>query len=146
MNMRYGIIAIVLALGCHNKNGGTSPDDMTTGAHPIADTGDPTDRSGQMIPPEKMDEIQRNLARKQMIVSHCLATAMENKEVPRGAHGKIALEIVISSGKASSVKVIRSDIDAQSVKECVVKHVQQTEFPNVGSHFETSYTYAMEAN
>jgi hypothetical protein len=149
MHMKHGIAllgVVALALGCHNKNADTTADENTSGAHRLADTGDPTDRSGSMIAPEKMDEIQRNLGRKQMIISHCLATAMENKEVARGARGKIALELVISGGKATSVKVIRSDIDSKTVQDCVVRHVQSISFPDVGSHYETSYTYAMEAN
>ncbi len=142
--MRIAILSLVVAFGCHGKSGDTTAEGG--GPHGVPDTGDPTDRSGQMIAPEKMDEIQRDLDRKGMIVSHCLATAIENKDVPRGAHGKIGLEIVISGTKASSVKVIRSDIDAKSVQDCVIKHVQSIDFPDVGSHYETSYTYAMEAN
>jgi hypothetical protein len=110
-------------------------------------SGDSTDRSGNMIPPEKMDEVNRDLNRKGTIISHCLATAMENKEVSKGAHGKIILEIVIDpSGHASSVKVNRSDIEAQSVQDCVIKHVQEIVFPQLPKQYETSHTYSMEAN
>jgi len=142
MRMRHVLVVAAIALGCHHD---TAPPDNTT-PHLVADTGDPTDRSGNMISPDKMDQVQTELQRKGMIVSHCLATAMENREVPRGARGKIALEIVISGTKASSIKIARSDIDAKSVQDCVIKHVQSIGFPDMGSHYETSYTYAMEAN
>jgi len=143
MRMRYAIASIFVVLGCHH-NDPASTDNTTP--HLMADTGDPTDNSGKMVSPEKMDQVQTELRRKGMIVSHCLATAMENKEVSRGAHGKIVLEIIISGTKASTINVVRSDIDSKPVQDCVVKHVQSIGFPDMGSHFETSYTYAMEAN
>ena len=105
------------------------------------------DQSANMIPPEKMDEVTQALKRKGMIVSHCLAEAMENKEVPRGAHGKITFEIVMdTSGKPSSVKVTRTDIQAPSVIDCATKHVQDIQVSALPKPYETSFTFAMEAN
>src|SRR5438128_2060130 len=130
MNMRIAILAMLVAAGCHGKNADTTEGE--SGMHGVPSTGDPTDHSGAMVAPEKMDEVKRDLQRKANIVSHCLATAIEAKEVQRGAHGKIALEIVISGRKASSVKVVRSDIEAKMVQDCVIKHVQSIEFPDVG--------------
>ena len=146
MAMRYAIVTVVLALvalGCHHKD--PAAEDNTT-PHLVPDTGDPTDNSGNMQSADKEDQVRVELRRKGMIVSHCLATAMENKEVSRGARGKIVLEIVIAGTKASSVHIVKSDIDAKSVQDCVVKHVQSIGFPDMGAHYETSYTYAMEAN
>jgi hypothetical protein len=144
MNMRTAILAFLIAVGCHGKKADTTEGE--SGMHGVPDTGDPTDHSSAMVAPEKMDEVQRDLQRKGNIVSHCLATAIESKEAPRGSRGKIGLEIVISGRKATSVKVVRSDIDSKMVQDCVIKHVQSIEFPDVGSHYETSFTYAMEAN
>ncbi len=142
--MRTAILAVfVLAIGCHGKKADTTEGE---GPHGVPDTGDPTDHSGAMVAPEKMDEVQRDLQRKSGIISHCLATAVESKEAPRNARGKIGIEIVIAGRKATSVKVVRSDIESKMVQDCVVKHVQEIEFPDVGGHYETSFTYAMEAN
>lgn len=140
---KLALIACVLA-GCGgHKPADTTPTETTT----TSDTPPPPDTSGNMIAPEKMDEVQQDLGRKQMIVSHCLATAMEAGEVKRGAHGKVALEIVIDpSGKVDSAKVIKTDIDAKSVTDCVIKHVEDIAFPELPKRYETSYTYAMEAN
>jgi hypothetical protein len=100
-----------------------------------------------MIPPEKMDEVTQALKRKQMIISRCLATAMENKDVPRGTHGRVTFEIVVdTSGKVSSVKVDKSDIQAQSVIECAKKHVEEISVSALPHQYETSFTFAMEAN
>ena len=136
------VLAIAACGGKQNPNPGPTVDE--TGEH--ADT--PADQSGNMIPPEKMDEVSNDLKRKAMIISRCLADAMETKDVPRGAHGKVTLELVIGTGgHADSVKVVKSDFrNAPKVDDCVVKHVQEIEFPNLPKSYETSYTYPMEAN
>jgi hypothetical protein len=113
----------------------------------MKDSGDNTDRSGNMISPDKMDEVQQALKRKSNIISQCLAVAMENKEVKRGTHGRITFEITVApSGHASSVKVDKTDLETQSVIDCAKKHVEEVAFPELPKAYETSYTYAMEAN
>ncbi len=82
-----------------------------------------------------------------MIVSHCLATAMENKDVPKGTHGHVAFEIKISpEGHATDIAVIKTDIEAPAVIECAKKHIQDIAFPTLPKAYETSHRFAMEAN
>ena len=135
----------VIAVGCGGgkKGGDTTP---TTGGggddtpHVVADSS-----GGTMIPPEKMDEVERMFRRKDPVISRCLAIAVDNKDVPKNTHGKIGLEVVIgTSGKAESVKIVRSDIQAQSVEDCVIGHVKEISFPELPKSYETSHTYVME--
>jgi hypothetical protein len=140
------VLAAAAACGGKNKNqveesgGGATID-------PNATTADTTDRSGMMVGPEKMDQVNRALARKQMIVSRCLSEAVEAGEAPKNSHGKVTLEIVISpQGQATTVKVVKSTIEAQTVQDCVKDKVQDIAFPELPKQIETSYTYAMEAN
>ena len=141
------LLAVLAACGGKQKTG-----DDESGSGPsvvgMQDTGDSTDRSGNMIPPEKMDEVTQALKRKAMTITTCLSHAMEAGEVKKGTHGKIGLEIVIStSGSADSVKVIKSDFhEAPSIDDCVVRHVKEIAFPQLPKQYETSYTYPMEAN
>jgi len=137
------LLISALMFGCHHK-----PADTTEPTGPQVDNTEHHTAGGtDMIPPEKMDEIQTNLGRRNMIVSRCLAIAMENKEVPRGTHGHITFEIKIgTNGSAESVKVIKTDIEPKSVLDCAAKHVQETGFPTLPRSTETSYTYVMEAN
>ena len=133
------LIAIAIA-GCggHKQAPTTPPPDPGT---PPPETGN------TMVSPEEVDEIQHDFARKEQIISRCLAMAMDAKDVKRGTHGKVSFEVVIdTNGSASSVKVIKSDIDAKSVIDCAIQHVNEIEFPHVAQRYETSYTYAMEAN
>lgn len=145
--MKHVLLIALLSFGsfgCHHKQEDTEPrgELVDNTAHPTPGGGE-----GAMIPPEKMDEVQTDLGRRQMIVSRCLATAMENQEVKRGTKGHITFEIKINtSGHAESVKVIKTDIDAKSVSDCATKHVQETGFPTLPKPYETSYTFAMEAN
>ncbi|HET9987002.1 MAG TPA: hypothetical protein VFQ65_00740 [Kofleriaceae bacterium] len=141
--MKNVLFLAALLFGCHHKQA-----DTTEPTGPTIDTSPhPSSGGGDIIPPEKMDEVQTDLSRRQMIISRCLATAMENQEVKHGTHGHITFEIRIgTSGSAESVKVIKTDIDAKSVLDCATKHVQDTGFPTLPKAYETSYTYAIEAN
>ncbi|MDB4954082.1 MAG: hypothetical protein JWO36_1651 [Myxococcales bacterium] len=141
------LVVCLLVVGC----GGHKHDDTTAEEHGpsvLGVGGGPVrDDSANMIPPEKMDEVNQNLKRKNPVISRCLANAMENKDVPKGTRGKVTLEIMIApSGHASSVKVIKSDITADVVLNCVKKHVEEIAFPEFQKQYETSYTYSMEAN
>jgi hypothetical protein len=146
MKLVLSVTAILIACGGSQK---TTEED-TTGPSVLGQqsTGDSTDHSGNMIPPEKMDEVTTLLKRKAVIMPQCLARAMEAGGVKRGKHGKVALEIVIgTSGTADTVKVIKSDFsEAPQVEECVVKHVKEIAFPQLPKSYETSFTYPMEAN
>jgi hypothetical protein len=143
---KHLLCAVVLLAAC----GGKQKTNDTTTTSSGDDTSEHTsavDESGQMIPPEKMDEVTHALQRKEMTISRCLADAMEAKEVPRGTHGKVTFEIVFdTSGKPSSVKVDKTDIQANSVIECAKKHVADVQVSALPKQYETSYTYAMEAN
>jgi hypothetical protein len=144
MSMRkHVLLAVLMLAGCGgHKHADTTPTDDTDTTPPTTTSGDP----GVMISPEKMDEVQRDLQRKGMIVSQCLASAMDSGEVKKNTHGQITLEIVIESGRATSVKVMRTNIDVKSVQDCVIGHVNDIAFPQMVKRYETSYTYAMEAN
>ena len=139
------LFAVLAACGGHKSTGPTDPSGPSVMG--VQDQGDPSDHSGSMIPPEKMDEVQNDLKRKQMIISRCLADAVEAGEAKKNTHGKITLELTVStSGKAENVKVVKTDIETQSVQECTKKHVQDIEFPQLPKPYETSFTYAMEAD
>jgi hypothetical protein len=130
-----------LAAGCGGKHADTTP----SGGGGGTTAGEPAS-GGDQVPPEKMDEINRDLERKRQIMSHCLATAIDNQELPKGSAGKITLEIVIApGGKAESIKVVRSTLESRSLSDCVIHHVQEIQFPDLPKPYETSYTYGFEA-
>ncbi len=141
--MKKIVLLAAVMIAC----GGKKQSDTTPESNMADTTPPPHDSSGDMVDPQKMEEVRHDLDRKQMIVSHCLATAMEAGEVKKGTHGRVTLEIAISaSGHADNVKIIRTDIEAKSVTDCVIKHVEDIAFPEMNKQYETSYTYAMEAN
>jgi hypothetical protein len=142
------IVVFVIALSA--CGGGKKNEDTTSsGVTPIdpnATSGDTTDRSGSMIPPEKMDEITRLLDRKRPTVSRCLTMVVDNQELPKGSRGKMTLGIKIApSGKASSVTVIKSSLESKKLEECVIGKINEIEFPQIPSTYETTYAYAFEA-
>lgn len=135
----------VLVIGC---GGGKKQSDDSTGPtiDPNATSGDTTDRSGSMIPPEKMDEINRLLDRKRPTVSRCLTMIVDNGGLPKGSRGKMSLDITVATGgKASSVKVIKSSLESKPLEDCVIGKVNEIEFPQIPSPYQTTYSYAFEA-
>lgn len=134
---------VAMVAGCHHNKKPT-PDKDGPG---MADPGPakPPDTSADMVPAEKMDEIRRDLERKRETVSRCLAFAVDNKELPRNSKGKINLEIVITGGHASSVKVISTTLESQTLSDCVIKKVKEIEFPQLPKPYETSFNYQFEA-
>ena len=126
-------------------------------SHPAAqpsDDGDMTASHEQnvndeadMVPMDQIDEITRRLDRRRDSVSRCLAIAVDAKELPKTAHGKITVALTVKpSGHADAVKVISSTLESKSLADCVVGRISEIEFPHVPKDFETSYTYGFEAN
>src|SRR5882757_1428617 len=109
--------------------------------------GDPaTAGASDQVPPEAMDEINHDLDRKRPIMSHCLAIAVDNKELPKSSRGKVTVDVTIGlDGKASNVKIVNATLESKTLSECVLHHIQETQFPTLPKPFETSYTYAFEA-
>jgi hypothetical protein len=102
--------------------------------------------SGEVVPPDKIDEINRQLSRKRAVMSRCLAIAVDNKELPRNSQGKVTVEIVIApSGTAGSVHIVRASLQSKMLDDCIIGHIKEIAFPQLPRSFETSYTYAFEA-
>ena len=138
-----GMIAFWTVAACGGKQpqATTPADDTSGGGETVA-----APSSGVMVPPEKMDQIQRLLERKQGIVSRCLATAVDNQELPKNSRGTMTLELVISeAGKADDVKVVNSSLESPKLQTCVVDIVKEIQFPTLPKSYPTSYTYAFEA-
>lgn len=136
--MKWALALCLIACGGGGdaKPAATTPAEATPAATESAD----------FVPPEKLDEITRSLERKRPIMSHCLAIAVDNKELPKSSSGRVTLEIVIApSGKASTVKVIKATLESKTLDACIIKHVQEIQFPELPKPYETSYTYGFEA-
>jgi hypothetical protein len=146
--MSKTLFIVVVAL-CACGGGKKKEDTTSSGVTPIdpnATSGDTTDRSGSMIPPEKMDEITRLLDRKRPTVSRCLTMVVDNQELPKGSRGKMTLGITVApNGKASKVTVIKSSLESKKLEECVIGKINEIEFPQIPSKYETTYAYAFEA-
>src|SRR5262245_49543815 len=101
------LVAIVLAAcGGGGKKETVEPDNSGGGGDRGTEGGD------AMVPPEKMDEIQRLLDRKRLVAARCLTDAVNSGEIKnKNAKGFITVEFVISSGgKAQDIKVAKTNI------------------------------------
>lgn len=140
-HLSHALLATLLVAGCGGKHADTTP------AGGGASDGARTEHADSaQVPPEKMDEINRDLERKRPIMSHCLAIAVDNKELPKSSAGKVTIELVIApGGKADNVKVVRATLQSKTLNECVINHVKDIQFPDLPRPYETSYTYGFEA-
>lgn len=132
-------LAASLALGCGGgPRAASAPATAVESAEPAS--------GGDIVPADKVDEVRKSLDRKRPVVARCLASAIDNQELPRSASGKITVDLVISpAGKAESVKVTRNTLASKSLESCVIGRVQEIVFPELPRAFETSYTYGFEA-
>jgi hypothetical protein len=139
----HGAIAAAgLAIGLVTACGGTS----SAPAPAVPAAAPRPDRSSEMVPPEKMDEINRNLARKRQVMSRCLSLAIDNKELPRNSKGKVTVELVIApNGKADDVKIVRASVESAMLNDCVIARIKEIQFPELPRPYVTSYTYGFEA-
>lgn len=143
-----GIVAAVLiACGGKGKRAPAAPDETGDSALDTGGRTDEPDGEGTMVMPEQADEIRNLLDRKRPAVSRCLGIAIDNKDLPKSSRGKITLGIEITpSGRPSSVKVLKATIESEPLTECVLKKVREIQFPQIPTTYETTYTYAFEAN
>ena len=136
------LLFVGLALGCGGGQRTDTPPPGGSAGGGEAQAG----QASEAVPMEKIDEINRQLSRKREVMSRCLAIAVDNKELPRNAAGKVTVEIVIApSGAAESVKIVRATLESKMLSDCVIHHVQEIQFPQLPKPYETSYTYGFEA-
>jgi len=140
--------ALAAAAGCGGKQAAPIVPDETgdsdlppSGAEPESG-----ELGGVIVPPDTMDEIQRRFERKRTPVSRCLSAAIDAKELPKNARGKVTLNVVVMpGGKAGEIKVAKTTLDSPHLTECVIGKVREIIFPEVPKPFPTSYTYGFEA-
>ncbi|HEY4056040.1 MAG TPA: AgmX/PglI C-terminal domain-containing protein [Kofleriaceae bacterium] len=98
------------------------------------------------VPPESIEQINSMLSRKQNVIARCLADAVERKEFPRTARGKVLVELTVTtSGAPSNVKIGKTSLESASLNECILGHIKSIVFPAIPVEFPTSYTYGLEA-
>jgi len=144
--MKRLALVLCIATACGGKKGG----DTTPTGGGGEEGGGETANSGEntsMVSAETMDEIQKMFQRKGNAVSHCLSVAVDNKEIPKNSHGKVTLDVTISTGgKAERVAIIKSSLDNKQLHDCVIDRVKEIQFPQLPKTYPTTYTYAFEAS
>ena len=140
------VAGVLLGVGCGGGQRADTTPPVGSGGEPSAGAAGQSGDAGDAVPPDKIDEINRQLSRKREVMSRCLSSAVDNKELPKNARGKVTVEIVISpSGTADSVKIVRASLESKILDDCIIGHIKEIAFPQLPRPFETSYTYGFEA-
>ena len=113
------VLVVVVAAACGGKKSETTPtNNVETGGN---ETSEPPDNGQAMVTPDTAEEIQRMFQRKGNAVSRCLATVVDNKELPKNSRGKITLEVTIApAGTVANVKILKASLDSKPLHDCVV--------------------------
>lgn len=150
MKRALAIVVVGLSIwagaGCGGgKQSSTTPlpgPEPDQGGAPV-DSNDPS----MVVQPETLDQIQRAFARKAAPVSRCLAMVVENQELPRNSHGKITVQVEITTaGTAGQARILKSTLPSnKTLEDCVLEHMRELQFPEVPKAFPSTYSYAIEA-
>ena len=140
------MVSMAALAACHHKNSSTTPDDGEEHTDPVGKGDGPKYQSGTQIPMDKLDEVNKLLARRNPTVSRCLAFVVDNKDLPRNSKGKMTISLTISpAGKVSDVKVTSDGLNSKPLEDCVIGKIKELEFPQLPKALDTSYTYGFEA-
>jgi len=139
-------VALMLVIPLAACGGKSKPAEPTATSTSDGESDPANAEGGDVVPPDRMDEIKSLLDRKRTAASRCLADAVNSGAVPKNAHGHVALEFTIGTdGAATGMKVIESSIDSSVIEQCVMAKVQQIDFGALPAPLEWSYTYAFES-
>lgn len=142
--MRIAAVVLIAALAaCGGK--AKSADTTPTGGGD--DTGEATDDSGgDLVPPERMDEITAILERKRTAAARCLADAVNAGKADKNARGHVAVSFTISAGgRAQGTHVTETSLDNDEVEACVVRKIEEIDFGRLPKALEWSYAFAFES-
>jgi hypothetical protein len=113
--MRRIALVLTLAAACGGKS--KSADTTPSGGGDDATAEDGDDSGGDLVPPERMDEITALLNRKRTAASRCLADAVNAGSIGKNARGHVALACVIGAdGHATDLKVTETSLDNEGVE------------------------------
>lgn len=135
--------ALVVA-ACGGKQQPSSTTDEVASGDDAEGEAEPA--SDDMVPPEKLDEIQRALGAKRTAAARCLSDAVLAGKADRNARGKVTLQFVIGrDGKARKLQIVKSTVQNEEVERCVVAKVEEIDFGQLSADLDWSYSYAFES-
>ena len=99
-----------------------------------------------LIPEEKFDEIKRVFESKASVVSRCYVNGIEAGEIDKSAKGHVTVGVTVTtSGAASDVKILESDLGSQAIEGCIRDLVTTWTFTDaLPKPVETSHTYVLD--
>jgi predicted small lipoprotein YifL len=140
LNVACAVAGFVTVASCGSKKPQVVPPEN------VAVTSPSTEQDSQMESADALESIDASLDRKRTSAARCLSEAVDAKELPRNARGKVTLGFTISTaGKASDIKIVKSSLESASLTACIADIVGKIQFANLKEAREWSYTYAFEA-
>lgn len=138
---KYLIMMALAAAGC---GGGETKAEVPTpvGSEPDDNS---VDEGGELIPPEKFDEIKRTFERKQSQISRCFVIGVDAGEIDKTEKGLVTVSTTITqSGKTKDVRIVETSFKSPALEQCVKDYVGRWLFTTLPKELEYSYQYRLE--
>ena len=109
----------------------------------------PAEASGEavaedVVPSEKLDEIQQILQRKQQDVAHCW-TDEATRQHNRNLTIDLMLRLTVGTGgRAQRVEIVKNSVNSKEFNECVITMVKNFDFPAIPSSVELTWPYSFK--
>lgn len=142
------MVSLVLIAACGGGGGSSSGGDTTPDDNGDEEVVDDEGGDDEMIPPERMDEITRQLDRKRDTSGkRCLERAIDNQELKKNARGSIQFNFVISSGgTAKDLEIVKNSFEESPLfTECMTELLTGIEFGSLPRDLPWSYKFKYEA-
>lgn len=137
-----GIAALAVALG------GCGGADKNEPEQPVADSDyepEPESKGDELMPQQKLDEVQAFFDRKARSVSRCWGEAIDAGEVKASSRGMVAVWLTIKpDGSPSDVRVTDSSPKSDTLVACVLDKVKGWKMPTLPRDMEFAYQFAFE--
>jgi|GEM_PF-5307665 len=148
---RFGVVAVALLAACGGaQKDAEEPAPVDDGL--VGDVPQLKDAESQYedvdevsMPPEKMEEVNLALKKRETSAGRCFGNALAKGEVKGKSKGYVTVNVTFAAaGTVSEVDVAESSLGAPTVEACVVAEVRRARVSELPEVFRTSYTYRFE--
>ena len=139
LSVRFVGLATLLGMGCATNQAARSA------ATPSEEVVVPISTAKEdVVPPEKLEEIELILERKQKDVAHCWTD-----EAERTHNRNLVIDLMLKftiekEGRANDVQILKDSVSSKEFESCVLEMVKAFDFPAIPSSQEMTWQYKLK--
>ena len=130
-----GLIALLAGCGGGEKS---AQEPTPAPAEPV----EPVETEDELIPPEKLDQIQTFFDRKRRVVTRCYTQALESGDLSKNAEGYVTVSVTITtSGSLSNASIADATLESDSLNECILGYVEKWTVTSLPKPLDYTYSF-----